>query len=736
MRLLRIRISLAFLIAAAGLNAVPPAGAQVVDGYEVTVYSTLPGPTGLDFDAAGNLYVGQDAPASGAITEQFVRRVPSGGGAALDYGPFGLPDPRGVWFDATPTFASEAGALVVSGPVNGTSGQTVAILPSELAPIPGAMVQTLHAAGSGGATAPSYMELGPGGLLIVDPPQKALLQLVAPALTLTPLVTSTETPRFVAVSGADIFVSYDTAIRKYDAAGTPTVPDFASGLDGPLPIAVSPGGDFPAGLYAIETGTGRLLSFDAAGVPTELGDGFPANLGEIEFGADGALYVASFSAGQILRVALPEPDPPLADLGPYLCYNAKTSPDGDPFAKRTEAIEDAFDTSDARIGKPKALCNPAEVSGGGIAPPLANGDTEARLASHQVRRVPAVPLAPQTLPITNALGGQTLTTLAAVPDRLLLPSAVATAAPTPLPATSPARDAYQCYKARPATGSSFAPVVVTVEDGAGTAMLSRDLRLNKPRHLCMPAVVLPGTIGRPGDLLVCYAVKRVRGQPQAPVVAGLHVANEIESDYEVDLVSGSRTTTSAATRTGRTSGDVVETFVDEGRTRPGEWDLEDSEGPRWAGGGPLAEDAESLKASFSDALGLGDDRVRRWRLFVEIDIAVNDTDAGPGVVMRASGIPGIPDGTEARAMAHGKPAGLRATTAFFEPPSGTLLSDLVDGDGETPPELIFEANGDDSAGAFAFQVKRFGIEYEAIVSSQSVRTGLPESELCLPSTTP
>jgi hypothetical protein len=228
----------------------------------------------------------------------------------------------------------------------------------------------------------------------------------------------------------------------------------------------------------------------------------------------------------------------------------------------------------------------------------------------------------------------------------------------------------------------------------------------------------------------------VRGQPQTPVVAGLHVANVLEGDYELDLVSGSRTTTSTATRTGRTPGDVVETFVDEGRTRPGEWDLTDSEGPRWSGGGPLSEDAESLQATFSDALGLGDDRVRHWRLFVEIDIAVNDTNAGPGVVMRASGIPGIPDGTEARAMAHGKPAGLRASSAWFAAPSGTLLSDLVEGDGETEPALVFEANGDDSAGAFAFQIKRFGIEYEAVVSSQTVRTGVPESELCLPSTTP
>ena len=403
--------------------------------------------------------------------------------------------------------------------------------------------------------------------------------------------------------------------------------------------------------------------------------------------------------------------------------------------KIVDAIEDGFDVADARIGKPKGICNPAEVSGGGIAPPLANGDTETRLASHQVRRIPPVALAPQTLPITNALGSATITTLRALPDRLLVPSAVAATTPTPLP-DDPVLDEFQCYKVRPAAGSAFAPVVVTVEDGAGTMLRSRDLTLKKPSRLCMPAVLLPGAIGRPDDLLLCYAVKKMKGDEGTPLLPGIHVTNALRADYEVDTVSGSKTSTSTATRTGRTSGDVVETFVDEGRTRPGEWDLEDSEGPRWAGGGTLSEDAESLKASFSGELALGDDRVRRWRLFVEIDIAVNDTNAGPGVVMRASGIPGIPDGTEARAMAPGKPAGLRATSAFFEPPSGTLLSDLEGVDAETPPELIFEANGDDSAGAFAFQIKRFGIEYEAVVSSQTVRTGAPESELCLPSTTP
>jgi hypothetical protein len=721
------------LVLVLALNGVRPAGAQpVVEGYEVTTYSTLPGPVGLSFDAAGNLFVGQDAPGSGAVSEQFVRRIPAGGGTAADYGPFGLPDPRGVLVDRAPEYATEAGSVIVGGPVNGTSGQVVAILPSDSEPSPTAMVEVLHAAPSGGLVAPSSIEAGTVGLLILDPAAKKLLRLAPPAAPVA-IVTSTATPRFLAVDeSGEIFVSYDTAIRRYDAAGAVENDSFSVGLEGPVPIAVSPGGDFPAGLYAIESGTGKLYRIADDGARTEIGSGFPEHLGEIEFDHEGALYVASFSAGQILRVGVPAPPPPPADLGPYVCYAAKPGAGG--WEKQIQTLEDVFDLAEARVGKPKLACNPATVSGGPIPAPIPNGDEETRIAGHQVKRIPAAPLVPETFSITNALGAHSITTLPSGADRLLVPSAVSVGAtaPTALGDES-AVDSFQCYEARLAAGSALSPAVVTVVDAVAT----RDLVVKKPKHFCVPVEIHDrDEIGRPDDRLVCYAVKLAKGETKTGVVSGLRVTNVLATDYRADTVSGSRTTTASATRTGRLAGDVVETFVDEGRTRPGEWDLDDSEGPRWSGGGPLSEDADSLRVTFSDALELGEDVVRRWRIFLEIDIAVNDTNAGPGVVMRANGILGIPDGTEARAMAHGKPAGLRASSAYFTAPSGTTLAELVDGDGETAPELTFEANGDDSAGAFAFQIKGFGIEYEAVTPSQTVRTGTPESELCLPSTIP
>ena len=237
---------LAALLALFEPNAVRPAAAQpVVPGYEVSTFATVTGPVGLSFDASGRLLVGRDVPGSSGITEQFVQRVPAAGGSGADYGPFGLWDPLGVYVDDTGEFAAEPGSVIVAGPVNGGSGQVVAIRPSQSTPNPTFDVEVLHDAGDVGVVRPSAIVRGPtGGLLIVDSTANAILRFLPPA-TPTLLIATGQTPRFVAVEGANrIWVTSDTAIRGYDAAGAPAVPAIP-GLAGPLPIAVSPGGTFP-----------------------------------------------------------------------------------------------------------------------------------------------------------------------------------------------------------------------------------------------------------------------------------------------------------------------------------------------------------------------------------------------------------------------------------------------------------------------------------------------------------
>lgn len=725
--MLALAVRIAALVVPLATAAVAPAGAQpVVPGYDVSVYATLPGPAGLSFDAAGNLFVGSDVPESAAITEQWIRRIPAGGGSFASYGPFAIPDPLGVFVDSGGDFTAEPGSVVVSGPVDPTSGQIVAIAPGDSTPQPGATVEVLHDPAAGGVSRPSYVTRGSGGLLIVDAAAKAILQL-APMAAPVPLVSSAEAPRYVATDGVgSIFVSFDSVIRSYDPAGAVVDDPLASGLLGPIPIAVSPGGDFPAGLYAIEGGSGALLRVAPDGTVTEIGSGFPANLGEMEFDAGGALYVASFSAGQVIRIGAPLPPPPPAPLGPFLCYHAKHAAGTPKPAKVEVPVADAFETRQARVANATAVCSPAAVSADDIPVPVVNDGT-ASLASYESRWVPRVRVSPRTVTVSNVLGTFSLETRPAGADRVMLPSGfhVGTA-PAPV---SNAGDPFQCYPVRRAPGEVLARRRVTVADPLGPGgSAGRSLVLGRPSHLCLPVDYDGGSAASPGDLLVCYAAKPAKGAARTTALTGVHVANARGVDQRLDMKKGS-TRTTVSTRTGHVAGDVLETFSDEGTTRPGEWDLEDDDGPRWSGGGPLGEGA-SLKAAFGAASGLPRGTVRRWRVFVEIDIVANDTDEGPGVVMRSSGIPGIPDGIEVRAMAHGKPAGVRASSDWFTPPGGTTLESLADA------EQVFEANGDGSSDPFAFQITSFGVEYELAVTAGGAGTGAPEAELCLPSSSP
>jgi hypothetical protein len=324
------------------------------------------------------------------------------------------------------------------------------------------------------------------------------------------------------------------------------------------------------------------------------------------------------------------------------------------------------------------------------------------------------------------LGEQSLETSAA--DRLLVPSSLAgTTPPDPLGPT--AVDAFQCYRAQLPDGAEWTRRIVEVDDRFGTSLAIRGLSVAKPKRLCLPASLAGSEVNRPGELLACYAAKLMRGA-ESHVFQQIRVTNALATDHQIDMVRP-RTPTTESVLGGRLSPDLGETFVDEGTTRPGEWDLTDSEGPRWSGGGPLSEDGESLRMTFGEVPEVTDVPVRRWRMFLVIDIAVNDTREGPGVVMRSFGVPGIPDGTELRAMAHGKPTDLSTSSAWFDAPAGTTLADLFDS-----VELVFEANGDGSSDAFAFQIKRAGLELEVAVTSGGQPTGGAEIELCLPSTIP
>ena len=680
------------------LGAALGAGAEpMVPGFRVEVYSSVPGPVGLSFDAAGNLFVGRDVPGGSGSEALKIRRVPAGGGASADFGPSALPDPDGVLVDLDGSLADAAGAVVVCGDTGGGNGQIVAIRPDL---VPDMSLVTLHAA-SGVLANPSAMERGRDGLLLADPGASAIFEFLPPGPPVV-LVPSPSPPASLAVDAdARIYVSHaDGVIRQYDADGALLDDAFLSGLGAGAALAVATGGAFGSDLYVLDGPSGELLRVAAGGSSEVVGTGFPASHGEIEFGPDGALYVASFAAGEVLRVAPILPPP---DLDAFLCYRAKTAKGTPRPEPREVELEDAFESGASRVGKPRALCAPA-AGGEGEVLPADIGDPDAHLASYEIRKVdPAARHEPRQLRLANALGSLTLDTLPKGADRLLVPSAFqASAAPPPLGDT--AVDAFQCYRARTPRGEPFEPTRIQVADTFNAA--ARSFAVRAPKHLCLPVGLDGAVIQRPDDLLVCYAAKPAKGQPKTAVRTGLHVGNLFGEDQRFDTLK-SATPVRARVEKGSLNGDANETVTPEGDAWPGTWtDLEGH--PRWAGGGPLG-DGEWLRSSFTDAGSYPEGEVRAWRLFLEIDITENETGQGPGVVMTSMGIPGIPDATELRAMSSGKPRGLHVSTAFFTPPAGTTLADLAGA-----ASLDFQPNGDASTHAFAFELRRWGVEYELV----------------------
>ena len=276
--------------------AAPLAHAQpVVPGFTVETYATVPGPVGLSFAADGTLFTGRDVPGTTGGDTVKIHRIPPGGGAGVEYGESGIPDPDGVLVDLDGSISGTAGAVIVTGQVTGLPmGQIVAVLLDQ-------SIVTVF-----GPTAllsnPNYLERGDAGLLISDSDLNQVLAFTPPGPPAV-LIPTTSAPTYIAVAGPNhVLVSHaDGIIRRYDSNGAVIDDDFFN-AGGAVPLAFARGGPFGTNLYLIDP-NGQLLSVAPDGSFVVVGTGFPTSLGEIEFGPDGALYVASFAAGEVLRVA-------------------------------------------------------------------------------------------------------------------------------------------------------------------------------------------------------------------------------------------------------------------------------------------------------------------------------------------------------------------------------------------------------------------------------------------------
>ena len=512
----------ALALAAALLTWTPPASSQpVVPGFTVETWATVPGPEQLAFDAAGNLYTGRGVPGGAGNETQKIHRIPADGGVGVEYGQDPIDDPDAVLVDEDGSISATPGAVLVAGRDTATSnGKIVAILPGDESVVPVLAPTAL-------LSNPNVLARGRDGLVItdLDPgiPFMKVLELAPPGPPTT-LVDSPSGPIDVEIDATDrMFVAHaDGLIRVYDADGALVDGDYAGDVGANAYLAFGPGGAFGTDLYATRRTTGELTRIASDGTQTVFGTGFPTgvDLQDIEFGPDGALYVASFTAGEVLRIA---PDPALDS---YLCYKARPTKGAPRFESRDVTLADAFETRETQVVKPKALCNPADQDGGGIGSPDAHFESYQIKSSEKHEKVASVAVA-------NALGSLVLATVKE--DRLLVPSAKVLATSrraVPIPGV----DHFKCYKAKTAKGAAKFPkgVQVTLADQFGPEA-GRTFDVKAPKHLCLPVDKDGEGIDDPSTLLVCYKAKPAKGQPKHLKRSGVTTFNQFGSE-ELDTV--------------------------------------------------------------------------------------------------------------------------------------------------------------------------------------------------------
>lgn len=266
-----------------------------VVGLTVEVYASLPEPTQLAFDSAGNLYVGRNEPSPGFTNSLSIRRIPFASRIVSDYGP-PTPDPDTVLFDSLGTISSVQGSVLVGGSLFSPQypGVVWAIFPDQT-------TNRLFGPSNTLGNVSSMRFDSTGRLLFVNRDNGDVL--VSTGNFPTVLFHAANDGSTIAIGSTDrIYHSgRDGTIRVYDSNGTLVNNAFSTGLGPVPPLGVGPGGMWANDLYTVRQDGGQLLRISEQGAITVLGDGF-TNIQDIAFGPDGAMYVSDYDGGRVLRI--------------------------------------------------------------------------------------------------------------------------------------------------------------------------------------------------------------------------------------------------------------------------------------------------------------------------------------------------------------------------------------------------------------------------------------------------
>jgi sugar lactone lactonase YvrE len=286
------------IIAALGLPDLV-LGQPVVRDTASSIYAVITDPVRMAFAPDGTLFVGRDAGGSGGGSGDAVKihRVGPGGSPVTEYGTLAISDPDALIVDAVGAVSGTPGAVLVGGVhPGGTTGKIVRIAPD-------GTVTTLFGP-STNILNPSHFIFDSAGRLLFTENNNGKMMVTtggAPtnlfSLAGAMFIVEDAVGRLVASS------SSDTTLRLYSSNGALLNGNFASAKTA-SPLVRGPGGIWGTDLYAVAA-NGDLLRVDLLGTATNrVGSGF-ANISDLQFGPDGALYASEFSTDRIYRFAQP-----------------------------------------------------------------------------------------------------------------------------------------------------------------------------------------------------------------------------------------------------------------------------------------------------------------------------------------------------------------------------------------------------------------------------------------------